>query len=455
MIERGYVAPHPPIILPEVGRGQEATIQNTIDSMKRLATEIAAIKPELIVITSPHAPLYRDGFFIATTKTSSGNLRSFGVSGVELEVNNEHELATSLATKLTEIGIPVGSPTRDSLELDHGTLIPLRFVQEKYTDFKLLRLGISGLSAADHYRVGQKIKEVVAKQRSVFIASGDLSHVLTESGPYGYKPEGPLFDQKIVDILSNADFAELLAITDEKMEQAAQCGTSSFQMLAGALDGQEVKSELYSYEGPFGVGYSVLSFLPGPKNQKRNFLATSEQMNTEQVTKAANPYLELAWQTIDTYINEDKIIDLPQNLPSEMLEERAGVFVTLYKRNKLRGCIGTIEPTTNSIAEEIINNAIAAATRDPRFPAVESFELAELVVSVDVLAEAEPITSLSELDPDNYGVIVSKGHRRGLLLPKLEGINDATTQVEIALQKAGIAADENYSLERFKVVRHE
>jgi len=141
-------------------------------------------------------------------------------------------------------------------------------------------------------------------------------------------------------------------------------------------------------------------------------------------------------------------------LSHTLVSNRAGVFVSLKLDGSLRGCIGTISPTTASIADEIIRNAISAGTEDPRFPPVSEDELPRLIYSVDVLGEAEKIESLDELDPVRYGVIVTKGHRRGLLLPNLEGVDTAEEQVSIALRKAGISPNENYQLERFEVVRH-
>lgn len=137
-----------------------------------------------------------------------------------------------------------------------------------------------------------------------------------------------------------------------------------------------------------------------------------------------------------------------------MLTRKAGVFVSLKKHGQLRGCIGTISAVTGSIADEILRNAVSAGTDDPRFSPVTEKELDELVYSVDVLAEPEPISSIDELDVKKYGVIVSRGHKRGLLLPNLEGVDSPEQQVAIALQKAGIRPDESYTMQRFEVVRH-
>ena len=147
-------------------------------------------------------------------------------------------------------------------------------------------------------------------------------------------------------------------------------------------------------------------------------------------------------------------MEVPEGLPEALTKTRAGAFVSIHKQGRLRGCIGTIAPTRSSLAEEIIHNAVSAATRDPRFDPIRPEELKWLEISVDVLGEPEPIDSVAELDVKRYGVIVTNGGRRGLLLPDLEGVDTPEQQVEIARRKAGIGPDEAVLLERFEVVRH-
>ena len=147
-------------------------------------------------------------------------------------------------------------------------------------------------------------------------------------------------------------------------------------------------------------------------------------------------------------------ISIPDDLPEEMLNNKAGVFVTIKKQGELRGCIGTISPVTSSIAKEVLRNSISAALEDPRFPPVSERELPQLVYSVDVLGEAEKIESLEELDVNRYGVIVSSGYKRGLLLPNLEGVDTVDQQIDIARRKAGITKMDKLVIERFEVVRH-
>ena len=167
-----------------------------------------------------------------------------------------------------------------------------------------------------------------------------------------------------------------------------------------------------------------------------------------------SPYVRLAVQSYTHFLETGRPLEVPEGLPEELTGRRAGAFVTLHKGGRLRGCIGTISPVRDSLAKEIIMNAISAAFRDPRFPPVEMDELPDITCSVDVLDEPEPIRDMSELEVKTYGVIVSRGHRRGLLLPNLDGIDTVEEQVDIARQKAGIGRHEPFTLERFKVVRH-
>jgi len=166
-----------------------------------------------------------------------------------------------------------------------------------------------------------------------------------------------------------------------------------------------------------------------------------------------HPLVRLAEETIRNYIQEGRVISPPEEVTPET-RKRAGVFVSLKKRGQLRGCIGTIEPMEENVAQEIIRNAIAAATRDPRFPPVRREELDDLDISVDVLTTPEPVDGLKDLDPKRYGVIVECGWRRGLLLPDLEGVDTVEYQIEICRRKAGIGPDEPVQLYRFEVIRY-
>ena len=199
------------------------------------------------------------------------------------------------------------------------------------------------------------------------------------------------------------------------------------------------------------------AYAPGEPDENRRFLEArgrNDEAEDAQSRTPGDPWVRLARKSLESYILRREIIDIPAGLPPELMERRAGAFVSIHENGRLRGCIGTIAPTRDTLAEEIIHNAISASTRDPRFSPIRGEELPYLEISVDVLGEAEDIDSEAELDVKRYGVIVSRGLRRGLLLPDLEGVDTVRQQVDIARQKAGIGPTEKISLQRFEVVRH-
>jgi len=171
--------------------------------------------------------------------------------------------------------------------------------------------------------------------------------------------------------------------------------------------------------------------------------------------KGEHPFVKWAIQVIENYIRYGVVIEPTPDLPEELFERKAGAFVSLHKIDgSLRGCIGTFLPTKENLALEIRDNAIAAATRDPRFSPLSIDELDEIVVSIDILSEPEPVEDISQLDPKKYGVIVESGWKRGLLLPDLEGIDTVETQLGIAKRKAGIHDFEEFKIYRFTVERY-
>lgn len=165
-------------------------------------------------------------------------------------------------------------------------------------------------------------------------------------------------------------------------------------------------------------------------------------------------YVNLARQALETYIRNGETISPMSGLPREMLEQKAGVFVLIKNRDQLRGCIGTVRPTRENIAQEIIQNAISAGTKDPRFYPIKQDELGNLSYSVDILREYEAVESVKELDINKYGVLVTSQDRLGLILPGLEGVETVEQQVYMALERAGIMPFEPYNVYRFKVERY-
>lgn len=459
-ITAGFMVPHPPLIIPQVGRGEEQKIQETIDAYRQVGREIASLKPETIVVASPHNPMYRDYFHIRKEKLLSGNFAQFRAGLVEVEACGDSEFVRELCRAAEQEKIPAGTEGSRGKELDHGTMIPLYFVNQFYQDYRVVCMGLSGLPLAMHYQLGQAVQRVARKlgRKTVVIASGDLSHYLKKDGPYGYRQEGPEYDRRIMDVMGEARFGELLEFGEDFCTQAGECGHRAFTIMAGALDGLQVQAEKLSYQGTFGVGYGICTYHVTGENPERSFLSQYVKKMEERVLeqrKEEDAYVSLARKSLEYYIATGMYLKLPEGLPHEMLEKQAGAFVSIHMDGDLRGCIGTILPVHKNIAQEIIENAVSAGIRDPRFSAVTERELKRLVYSVDVLEVPERIDSILELDVKNYGVIVTKGRKRGLLLPDLAGVDTPQQQVVIAKQKAGISVDDqDVILERFRVVRH-
>lgn len=458
-LEGAFIVPHPPLIIPEVGKGEEKKISNTVNSYREAARRIAALKPDTIVITSPHSIMYSDYFHISPGKSAKGDFGHFGAKRTAISAIYDEEFAEALEANAEREGIEAGTLGEKEAALDHGTLVPLYFINEFLKDYKLVRIGLSGLSLTEHYRLGRCITRTAEKlgRRLVFVASGDLSHKLKEEGPYGYAEEGVSFDKEVTEAMRNGDFLKFLEFSPDFCEAAAECGLRSFIIMAGALTGKSVASELLSYEGPFGVGYAVCEFKITGEEKSREFdeiFAGKQRQLARELQEKEDSYVHLARISLEAYVTTGKYAKLPDRLPEELLKNKAGVFVSLKKHGSLRGCIGTISPAAENIAKEIMRNAVSSGTEDPRFPPVTKKELEELVYSVDVLAEPEPVSSKAELDVRRYGVIVSSGRKRGLLLPNLEGVDTVEQQVEIAKRKAGIYDNEAIRLERFEVVRH-
>lgn len=452
--------PHPPIILPEVGQGEEKKIAKTSAAYHEVMRRIAALEPDTVVITSPHATMYSDYFHISPGKKAVGDFAAFRAPEVQIEVEYDETFAKTLSDKCMQEDVPAGFLGEREPSLDHGTMIPLYFLQpELKKPVKVVRIGLSGLSADIHYRLGELIRETSEDlgRRTVFIASGDLSHKLKADGPYGFAKEGPVFDEEVTKDLGRADFLDLLTVNPDLAEGAAECGLRSFWIMTGAFDKQKVEGELLSYEGTFGVGYGVAYLKPLGEDDSRDIgrqLLAKEKKEIEAIRSKEDPYVHLARLSLETYVRSHVMLPLPKDLPEDLQDRRAGCFVSIKKDGRLRGCIGTLAPGRRNLAEEIIYNAISAGMHDPRFPQVTPEELSRLVYDVDVLSEPEPIDSPKQLDVKRYGVIVQNGERRGVLLPDLAGVDTVAQQIDIARRKGNIGARERYTLWRFEVTRH-
>lgn len=469
-----YALPHPPIIIPEIGRGEEAAIQETTDAFCQVSKEIAEIKPDTIILVTPHGPMFQDAIAIIRDNEIKGNLSRFRAPEVKFINKIDLDLTNQILEEAEELGISVVGITHSSAkrfgvsyELDHGAMVPIYFINQNYTDYQLIHITYGLLSKTNLYKFGACVKKAVEQsaKSTVFIASGDLSHRLIEDGPYDFSPYGVKFDSEIRRLLVQGDVTGVFNMDPTTIREAGECALRSYYILLGALDGYEFKGKTLSYQGNFGVGYLVMKFSVSRKGiendnqsqENRDILfkiLKREEKRLQKKSNNQNSYVRLARESIIHYLVYGNYLNIPTYVTPEMREKKKGVFVTLKKSGNLRGCIGTIKPVTNCLAEEIIRNAIEAAVSDPRFSPVTEDELNELEVSVDVLTEPEP-AQFNELDPNKYGIIVRSGYRSGLLLPNLEGVDTAEKQLNIALRKAGIPPRSPYTIEKFQVIRHQ
>ena len=444
-----YLLPHPPIVIPEVGGQEVDKIQSTYNSMEEIGKDVKEKSPDTIILITPHGSIFKDAISLLYEESVNGNLGDFGAPQVQFKKNIDLELTDRIVDLAEKYNISVVQSNRKMLEshnssfkLDHGAMVPLYFIDKYYIDYNIVHITYGLLDDKDLYEFGRILHEAARDFNAILIGSGDLSHRLKETGPYDFHSAGAKFDEEILNLLESGDKEAILSMDNNLIENAGECGMRSILILIGAMDNYEFRGQLLSYEGTFGVGYGVMIF-------------HIEENKKEEAFVNLNPYVRLARDNLTHFLNTGKILEeAPSYITNDMKTQKKGVFVTLYKAGNLRGCIGTIFPTTDSIYEEIIRNSIESGLYDPRFMEVNKDELKDITFSVDILDSPEP-TTIGDLDPKQYGIILSSRGKRGLLLPNLEGVDTVEYQVEITKQKAGIKEDERFTIERFKVTRYE
>jgi AmmeMemoRadiSam system protein A/AmmeMemoRadiSam system protein B len=468
------IAPHPPIMVPEVGGAAIAEVRGSIEAMAEFTQRIISSGAETVILISPHAPLEPRSFVAYPGPLLHGDFAKFRSPTTQISFELDAHLLSALRTAATDEGFEI--ETLDDSGLDHGTAVPLYFLDRNGWSGRVVALGYSFLSNQDHLDFGACIRKAAKSvgQPVALIASGDLSHRLKPEAPAGYYSQAHVFDEQVVESLKQNHPERIAEIDHDLRRNAGECGYRSMLIAIGAIRGLRAECDVLHYEAPFGVGYLVAQLTNRKSEKGLTGLSNAETMDgpvsndvhlnrQDEHPLASAPTLSLpglARHAVEAFVRTGKQIRYQASV-SGILSERAACFVTIRSESgdsrsvDLRGCIGTIEPAKETLAEEIIANAIKAATRDPRFDPVSQDELSGLSYSVDVLAAPEPAT-FAELDPKNYGVIVEDetGTLRGLLLPDIDGVETAEQQVEIAARKAGIPPGTSLSLSRFRVDRY-
>jgi len=268
--------PHPPILVAGIGSANDhKEAQASRSALARIASDIVAAAPELIVVATPHGAIYRDCFFLSAGTGAKGSWHGFGRDPERYKISFDEEFVTALAYEARSVDLPCIESVDTTL--DHGVMVPLHFLLAAGLDVdacRFVRISISLLDEKTHYLLGQCVQQVASMlgRRTVFIASGDLSHRLKKSGSYGFAPEGPVFDEAICEAFATADFSRFFTFDEAFRDKAAECGLNSFLIMAGVFHGFEVDAELYSYEGPWGVGYGVARFERSKPSKTRCFV---------------------------------------------------------------------------------------------------------------------------------------------------------------------------------------
>ncbi len=463
MITYAALSPHPPLLIPEIGGKRIQDVAATVAGMEQMARELVDSYPETVVFITPHGNVFSDAISVLSEARMEGDFSNFGNHQKRTSCQNDNELLQEIERRASSTNINVVLLDKETAlynqlnpGLDHGIMVPLYYLQEAgLSNANVVAISVAFLSLLELFIFGTLIRDAseVLGRRVAIVASGDMSHRLKDEGPYDYHPDGQRFDAEVKKILAAGDVQSFLNMPEELRENAGECGYRSLVMMFGALDGREFTSRVFSYEGPFGVGYMTAGFIPGEEG--KSLLEDLRQKKKDKIrTSRENESIPVCWarMILENYTRDRKIPPLPPEM-DELRGQKAGAFVSLKKNGQLRGCIGTTSPVYGDLAQEIARNAISAGTNDPRFSPVEAAELDDIIYSVDVLGAAESCNR-EDLDPKRYGVIVSKGRRRGLLLPDLEGVDTVEEQLYIALNKAGISPSENYKIERFEVIRY-
>jgi MEMO1 family protein len=427
---------HAPIVVPAVAGDRAAQCCGTTQAMREVAARVHAHAPDVLVVISPHGRRDRQRWSVCTADAVSGSFARFGAAHARLSLPGAPAAATLLTQHARELSVELAQLDRAQLDHDHGALVPLYFTHQAGYRGPTLIVTPPARHSESHELLGRAIAQAAraAGQRWVVLASGDMSHRLIPGAPAGYDPRAAQFDDTFRASIDRGALREACATDAVLRELAAEDVVDSVAVAAAAVDYQSAGHRTLHYEGPFGVGYleAVL------------FDADS-----------APPWDALLHVARDAIMRQlsDAEPRAYEALPEPWREAR-GVFVTLRRRNgSLRGCVGHTTPSHRTLVDEVAACAVAAAERDTRFRPVTAEELARLRIEISLLTPPERIHEPSQLDPQRYGIVVSYGAARGVLLPNIDGVSTYDEQIRIAADKGQLPHDrrDHWQIERFEV----
>ncbi len=252
------LVPHPPIAVPEVGRGREKEASKTLEGFRALARALEEEQPDVLVVLSPHQP-YAPGVLFVCGERFEGDLASFGAPQVQLEACGAVDETEEILGILRNV--PVHRVDRDTATLDHASLVPLWFLSRSWRSLpRLVVANPVGLELSEALALGRELRSLTGEGTWGLMASGDLSHRLIPGAPAGYSPSGRVFDDAVLRSLETSSSEPLERLSPDVLEEAGECGLRSVLTLLGFVGGDPIKT--LSYEGPFGVGYATALWTP-------------------------------------------------------------------------------------------------------------------------------------------------------------------------------------------------
>lgn len=431
--------PHPPILIPAVGKERLANVKSSLDSMREISREILAANPETVVLISPHSPRSPYAFGVWTCAELHGTFAPFNApdAGVSLPVDGG--FVQALAQVGPRAGVQFSAIAGG--HLDHGAAVPLWFLMEAGWKGPTVVIALNTPGAGGLHGLGRAIALAAETlgRRIAIVASGDMSHRLIPGAPAGFEPTAKEFDARFIELLRAKAYRDIERIPAALQARAAEDVVDSTAVALAATGWKTGSGRVLSYEGPFGVGYGVAVLYSAAEDRSHEYCDGTDLPR-------------LARTAVESVLARRNDEPPPPN--GGYLAQRAGVFVTIKTSGgKLRGCIGTLEqPQAANIVEETWRNAIGAAFSDHRFPPVTGVEMHNLRFEVSVLHSFETVDSPQLLEPAEWGVIVRTADgRRATLLPALNGIDTAEQQFRAVCEKGGIAPGEAVTITRYRV----
>lgn len=415
--------------------------------------EVKEIKDEIIGVLSPHAGYPFSGKVAAHSykiikdleantiillgPSHQASFKGFALYGSGAwqtplgEVLIDEEISKELRERCVYL-----KDLKEAHNFEHSLEVQIPFLQVIYKDFKIVPIMVLFPTYEECENLAKAISEVIksSKKKILFVISSDLYH------GYSYK-ECVETDKKTLSYIENLapkKFYEGLL-----KEEIQACG--GFPILIGILIAKnlskEAKATILNYtnsndvmgvKSGYCVGYGSVVFTI-PKEKEDEFSLKLSEAEKKEL-------LNIARQTLESYLNNRKIPDF--KITSENLRKRYGVFVTLEKFGELRGCIGYIEGI-KPLYEGVIDNALNAALRDPRFPPVSLKELKDIKIEITILSPLKKINDINEIVVGKHGIFIKKWFYQGLLLPQVATENnwDRETFLRHTCLKAGLNPD--------------